>query len=210
MSLEEAPRGVVGEARLDALTIERIEVVPLRVPLARVFSGSYYRMSQRATVITRVHTREGIVGEAYTGDEDAALDQILAIVRNEIEPRLIGEDAFQVERCWQLARPATFDILRDRRLGLVACAGVDTAIWDAIGKALGQPLWRLWGGFRRRIQMIAIGGYYGQSLAEVAREMEGYRAAGLAGCKFKVGGAGRARMPSGCALRARAAAAGSC
>ena len=190
MSLEEAPRGVVGEARLDALTIERIEVVPLRVPLARVFSGSYYRMSQRATVITRVHTREGIVGEAYTGDEDAALDQILAIVRNEIEPRLIGEDAFQVERCWQLARPATFDILRDRRLGLVACAGVDTAIWDAIGKALGQPLWRLWGGFRRRIQMIAIGGYYGQSLAEVAREMEGYRAAGLAGCKFKVGGAG--------------------
>ena len=105
VSLEEAPRGVVGEARLDGLTIERIEVVPLRVPLARVFSGSYYRMSQRATVITRVHTREGIVGEAYTGDEDAALDQILAIVRNEIEPRLIGEDAFQVERCWQLARP---------------------------------------------------------------------------------------------------------
>ncbi len=104
--------------------------------------------------------------------------EILAIVRDEIEPRLIGEDAFQVERCWQLARPATFDILRDRRLGLVACAGVDTAIWDAIGKALGQPLWRLWGGFRRRIQMIAIGGYYGQSLVEVAREMEGYRAAG--------------------------------
>ncbi len=158
-------------------------------------------MTHRATVITRVHTREGIVGEAYTGDEDATLDQILAIVRDEIEPRLIGEDAFQVERCWQLARPATFDILRDRRLGLVACAGVDTAIWDAIGKALGQPLWRLWGGFRRRIQMIAIGGYYGQSLVEVAREMEGYRAAGLAGCKFKVGGAG----PDEDAERVRAA-----
>ena len=25
---------------------------------------------------------------------------------------------------------------------------VDTAIWDAVGKALGQPLWRLWGGYR--------------------------------------------------------------
>ena len=73
-----------------------------------------------------MHTREGIVGEAYTGDEDAALPEILAIVRDEIEPRLVGEDAFQVERCWELARPATFDILRDRRLGLVACGGVDT------------------------------------------------------------------------------------
>ena len=74
-----------------------------------------------------------------------------AIIRDEIEPRLAGADAFSIERCWELARPATFDILRDRRLGLVACACVDTAIWDAIGKALGQPLWRLWGGYRRAI-----------------------------------------------------------
>jgi D-galactarolactone cycloisomerase len=176
-------------------------VVPLRVPLARVFSGSVYRMSHRATAITRVYTREGIVGEAYAGDEDAALGEIVTIVNSEIAPRLIGEDAFQVERCWQLARPSTFDILRDRRLGLVASAGVDTAIWDAIGKALGQPLWRLWGGYRRRIQLISIGGYYGQSLAELSREMEGYRSAGLAGCKLKVGGA----TPAEDATRVRAA-----
>ena len=37
--------------------------------------------------------------------------------------------------------------------------------------------------------MISIGGYYGRSLTELSREMEGYREAGLAGCKFKVGGA---------------------
>jgi D-galactarolactone cycloisomerase len=204
VSLEQAPAGAAATTALAHLTIERIEVVPIRVPLARVFSGSYYRMSHRATVITRVHTREGIVGEAYTGDEDATLPELLAIVRDEIAPRLVGEDAFQVERCWELARPATFDILRDRRLGLVACGGVDTAIWDAVGKALGQPLWRLWGGYRKRIQLISIGGYYGQSLTDLSREMEGYRERGLAGCKFKVGGAG----PSEDAARIRAARAG--
>src|SRR5204862_94531 len=74
---------------------------------------------------------------------------------------LLGEDAFAVERCWQLARPATFDILRDRRLGLVAGACIDTAIWDLIGKALGQPLWRLWGGYTNRLPTMSIGGYYG-------------------------------------------------
>ena len=76
--------------------------------------------------------------------------EIDRIIHQEIAPRLIGEDALAVERCWELARPVTFDILRDRRLGLVACACVDTAIWDAVGKALGQPLWRLWGGYRTR------------------------------------------------------------
>jgi D-galactarolactone cycloisomerase len=201
VSLEEASSDTAAAPGLAGLTIERIEVVPIRVPLARVFSGSYYRMTHRATVITRVFTREGIVGEAYTGDEDATLPELLAIVRDEIEPRLLGEDAFQVERCWELARPATFDILRDRRLGLVACGGVDTAIWDAVGKALGQPLWRLWGGYRSRIQLISIGGYYGKSLTELSREMEGYREAGLAGCKFKVGGA----SPTEDAARIRAA-----
>jgi D-galactarolactone cycloisomerase len=192
---ERGPRAAPG-----ALTIERIETIPVRVPLGRVYRGSHYQMTHRSTIVTRVHTRAGIVGEAYTGDEDAGLLEIEAIVHREIAPRLAGEDAFAVERCWALARPATFDILRDRRLGLVACAGVDAAIWDAVGKALGQPLWRLWGGYRDRLPMIAIGGYY-DSPVGIAEEVEDLLGRGLAGMKFKVGG----RSPDEDARRFRAA-----
>lgn len=170
------------------LAISRIETVPIIAPLPREFNGSFYRMTHRATLIVRVHTDEGIVGEAYVGDEDKTLVSIQRIVQDEIAPLLIGEDAFAVERCWALAYRVTFDILRDRRLGLVALAGVDTAIWDAIGKALGQPLWRLWGGYRRRVPMIAIGGYYGEPLGAISEEIHAYRELGLAGIKFKVGG----------------------
>jgi L-alanine-DL-glutamate epimerase-like enolase superfamily enzyme len=145
-------------------------------------------MTHRSTVITRVHTEEGVVGEAYAGDEDAGLLEIAGIVHAEIEPSLVGEDAFAIERCWELARPATYDILRDRRLGLVACAGVDAALWDAIGKSLGQPLWRLWGGYRDRLQMISIGGYYGGGDDGIRAEIADLRERGLAGLKFKVGG----------------------
>jgi L-alanine-DL-glutamate epimerase-like enolase superfamily enzyme len=172
---------------MDRLTISGIETVPIRVPLARTFSGSYYRMTHRSTIVTRVHTKEGVVGEAYAGDEDADLLEIDRIIREEVAPRLIGEDAFAVERCWELARPATFDILRDRRRGLVACACVDSAIWDAVGKALGQPLWRLWGGYCSRLPMIAIGGYYSPG-ASIPAEIADLRELGLAGLKFKVGG----------------------
>jgi L-alanine-DL-glutamate epimerase-like enolase superfamily enzyme len=182
------------------LTIERIETVPIRVPLARTYRGSGYFMTHRSTVVTRVHTREGVVGEAYAGDEDATLGQIDRIIHAEIAPRLEGEDALRIERCWQLARPATFDILRDRRLGLVACACVDTAVWDAVGKLLGQPLWRLWGGYRNALPMIAIGGYYDTGIS-IEDEIAGLLELGLAGLKLKVGG----RSPGEDAERFRAA-----
>jgi D-galactarolactone cycloisomerase len=170
------------------LRIESIETIPIRVPLARTYRGSAYKMTHRSTLIVRLHTESGIVGEAYVGDEDGTLVQIDRIVHDELAPRLIGEDAFAIELLWELSRPATFDILRDRRLGLVACAGIDTAAWDAIGKALGQPLWRLWGGYRNSVPMISIGGYYAPD-ADIAAEVDDLRARGLAGMKFKVGGA---------------------
>jgi L-alanine-DL-glutamate epimerase-like enolase superfamily enzyme len=170
-----------------SLTIRRIETIPIRVPLGRIYRGSYYEMSHRSTIITRVYTDEGIVGEAYAGDEDAGLLEIDAIIHEEIEPQLIGADAMAIERCWELSRGVTFNILRDRRLGLVAQACVDTALWDAIGKALNQPLWRLWGGYRDRLPMISIGGYY-DGTGTIADEITHLRETGMAGMKFKVGG----------------------
>jgi L-alanine-DL-glutamate epimerase-like enolase superfamily enzyme len=171
------------------LIITDIETVPVLAPLARVFQGSHYRMTHRATLITRVLTADGIVGEAYVGDEDKTLLEIERIVHEEIKPNVIGLDAFRVEQCWERGFPATFDILRDRRKGLVALAGVDTAIWDAVGKALEQPLWRLWGGYRNELSMYAIGGYYGEPLGAIPDEIAAYKSLGLAGVKFKVGGA---------------------
>jgi D-galactarolactone cycloisomerase len=168
------------------LTIAAIETIPIRVPLGQTYRGSGYEMTHRSTIVTRIHTEEGIVGEAYCGDEDAGLLEITEIVQRDIAPLLVGEDAFRVERCWELARPATFDILRNRRLGLVATACVDTAIWDAIGKALDQPLHRLWGGYRDIVPVIAIGGYYGKQ--DITQEVSDLREQGLAGMKFKVGG----------------------
>jgi D-galactarolactone cycloisomerase len=186
------------------VVIEQIETVRLRVPLGRIYRGSHYRMTHRSTIVVRIHTSSGVVGEAYAGDEDVGLEQIDQIIHREIAPSLTGEDALAIERCWELARPATFDILRDRRLGLVACAAVDSALWDAVGKALGQPLWRLWGGYRSSLPMICIGGYY-DSPHPIEQEVEQLRDLGVAGMKLKIGGVSPAEDAQR-ALRARSAA----
>jgi D-galactarolactone cycloisomerase len=184
-----------------SLRIRAIETVPLRAQLPRVFRGSKYQMSTRCTIVTRLVTEEGIVGRVYNGDEDETQAAILRIIHEELAPALRGLDAFNVEGCWQAMLPATRDILRDRKLATAAIACVDSAIWDAVGRALGVPLYKLWGGYRDALPLVAIGGYYHTGHAELAAEMAWYREHGLAGCKFKVGGA----TPEEDAARFRAA-----
>jgi L-alanine-DL-glutamate epimerase-like enolase superfamily enzyme len=183
-------------------TIERIETIPLTVPLKHLYKGSYYKMRNRCTIITRIYTSDGVVGEAYNADSDEEQAEILSIIHEEIAPRVHGLDVRQVERCWEAMLPVTFDQLRDRRLPMQAIACVDSAIWDAVGKLAGEPLWRLWGGYRDRIPMIGIGGYYGSSEQDLERELGFFKdEQGMVGMKFKIG----AKPPAEDAARLRQA-----
>jgi L-alanine-DL-glutamate epimerase-like enolase superfamily enzyme len=172
-----------------SLTIQAIETEAIRVPLNRVYRGSKYSMQNRCTIITRILTHQGVVGEVYTGDTDDEQPVILKIIHDELAPALVGMDVFNTEGCWEAMKPATYDILRDRGVVMQAISAVDTAIWDTVGKALDMPLYRVWGGYANVLPMTAIGGYYGQTRDELAREIADYVGYGVIGMKFKVGGA---------------------
>jgi L-rhamnonate dehydratase len=67
------------------------------------------------------------------------------VVERHLTKLLVGEDPFDVERLWDTMWRAT---MHYGRMGLVinAISGVDLALWDLIGKALGEPVYRLLGG----------------------------------------------------------------
>ena len=165
-----------------------IQVIPIRVSLDTVYRGSYYRMPRRCTIITRIRTDDGLVGEAYNADADEDQAAIMAIISQEIAPLLVGFDVADIERCWDTMRLLLRDQLRDRRLVMQAIACVDSALWDALAKTLGVPLFQLWGGFRSAIPMIGIGGYYSDDANLIEREISFFAEEGFLGMKFKVGG----------------------
>jgi L-alanine-DL-glutamate epimerase and related enzymes of enolase superfamily len=65
-------------------------------------------------------------------------------------PFLFGRDPMNVEEVVQIARSATF-------LGL-RLWWIEMAFWDIIGKALGQPVYRLLGGYQERVKAYASTG----------------------------------------------------
>ncbi len=170
------------------MKIESIEVIPLVVDLGTTFKGSFYSMSERATLVTRIYTDDGIIGEIYNGDEINDQIQIREIILNEIFPIIKGTDPLHIEKRWDEMQILTKDILRDRSLVIKAISSVDSALWDIVGKTAGLSLSKLWGSYHEKLPIIAIGGYYGRTNKELAEEVLEYKELGLAGCKMKVGG----------------------
>jgi D-galactarolactone cycloisomerase len=171
------------------MKIEKTEAIAVDIPLTRNFGGSTYSVLKRCTVITRVHTAGGLVSEVYNGDNREHGGEIVRLIEQELAPLIAGMSVFEHERIWEKMFALTHASTSKKTL-LEAIACVDCAVWDLMGKALGKPVRELLGGYRDRLPLISIGGYYmeGKTLADIGREMEDTRAAGMAGCKFKVGG----------------------
>jgi len=183
-----------------SLIIDRIETVAIRAPLARRFVGSAYSMVNRTTIVTRLHTADGLVSEVYNGDTDDEQALVVGIIHDELAPRVLGRSATDPEGAWLAMEPSTNNILRDRGLSLQAIACLDSAIWDVLGRAVGLPLHRLWGSVADSLPMSVIGGYYHLDLAETRDLIAGYTKT-FSGVKFKVGG----RTPPEDAERVRVA-----
>src|SRR5689334_21212536 len=67
------------------MKITRIEIIPLVRSLEEAFEGGTYRIVNRYTLVTRVYTDVGIVGEVFGGDEDQRQDLVVQVVRDHFE-----------------------------------------------------------------------------------------------------------------------------
>src|SRR5712691_6526507 len=136
-----------------------------------------------------MRTDEGLVSEVYNGDNREHGPEIARLIREQLFQLVRGMGIFEGERVWERMFALTH-ASRDRKTLLEAIACVDCALWDLVGKALGRSVCVLLGGYRTSLPIISIGGYYveGKTHGDIRRELETYRRACMAGCKFKVGG----------------------
>ncbi|HEX5270693.1 MAG TPA: galactonate dehydratase, partial [Gemmataceae bacterium] len=100
----------------------------------------------------KVHTDAGIVGLGEPILEGRA--QTCAAAVKEVEPYLVGKDPRQVVHHWQAIYRHAF--YRGGPILTSALSGIDQALWDIKGKALGVPVYELLGGpTRRRVRVYA-------------------------------------------------------
>jgi len=180
------------------MKIVDVKAIPLVRSLDEAFLGGTYQITSRNTLVTEVWTDTGVVGRAFGGDEWRYQNEIVQVIVDHFKPILVGEDIRDVEKLWEAMFTTKLDLgnrsihtidLANKATQMQAIAGVDIAIWDALGKAMNSPVYRLLGGFKDKVPVVGIGGYYkqGKGDRELVKEMIGYQDMGLSGVKMKVG-----------------------
>ena len=137
------------------MRITAVETIVLRVP-----DVLHINDSAQDAIVIRVHTDAGITG---VGEVDSSPEVIRAIIEAPRSHRVctglaqvvIGEDPRDIERLWERMYRASVWYGR-RGAAIQAMSGIDLALWDIKGKALGLPVYKLLGGALRTLSLIHI------------------------------------------------------
>ncbi|MBI3960667.1 MAG: mandelate racemase/muconate lactonizing enzyme family protein [Chloroflexi bacterium] len=132
---------------------------------------------KRNWLFVKIFTDEGIYGVG----EASGWPRVVETAIHDLTPLLIGEDPFAIEKLWQKLFIAMMGHGMTGIVGGGALTGIDMALWDIKGKALGVPVYELLGGkIRDSIRLYAHAHTPERSLELVERGFTGIKTGGVA------------------------------
>jgi L-alanine-DL-glutamate epimerase-like enolase superfamily enzyme len=169
------------------MKITQVAVNVLCVPVDRPYSAGGRTVDANWHVLARITTSDGVEGIGYIVYPRPDLMTTIGQAARELGEQLIGMSVLEPEAAWErLARRG--DWVGPGGLLHCALAPLDIALWDAHGKTLGQPLYRLLGGHRDRVPTYASDNLWvSLSAAEVAASAKQHAADGFDAVKLRIG-----------------------
>src|SRR5476649_2681585 len=183
-----------------------VDLRELTAPTASSIANAYIDFSKMTCSVVAVVTdvvRDGKPVIGYGFNSNGRYGQG-ALIRERFRPRLLeadpaslldaGHDNLDPHKIW--ATLMTNEKPGGHGERSVAVGTIDMAVWDAVAKIAGKPLFRLLAGRHGRepnpsVFVYAAGGYYypGKGLSMLRGEMRGYLDRGYNVVKMKIGGA---------------------
>ncbi|MBX3054626.1 MAG: mandelate racemase/muconate lactonizing enzyme family protein [Caldilineaceae bacterium] len=133
------------------MTASRIKITEIKLLNLRVVEdigdiepawdlGGKMHFTRGGGSVVEIHTDAGLVGIG-----PGVAPDLLPV----LNAKLVGQDPFDTEK--------HVGVLRYYARGVAyrGATGVDIALWDLIGKACNQPLWKLWGGAKEKVPAYA-------------------------------------------------------
>jgi L-alanine-DL-glutamate epimerase-like enolase superfamily enzyme len=184
-----------------SLRISNVEGIATSFPVKEGVTLGIGRAVKRDAILVRVATECGLVGwgESHHGRAPGAIAQLINTTLRQL---VVGMDASDVVGVWNRIYQRQ---LVSHGMGHAAClamSGLDQALWDVRGKAVGWPVYKLLGGVRRRVPAYAGGISLGfQPPSQLAEEAQALVAQGYRALKLRFGDSARADLERLAAVR---------
>lgn len=206
------------------MRIKTVNAWWVRIPIeaSRQHRSDFGQLTTFDAAILRIETDDGLVGWGEGKNAAGSAGTYAALVHmlnHEVAPQLIGRDPADIVPIWEMlyngvrhqkaaAAGHAMPELSRRGISVAAISAVDIALWDILGKSLGQPVWRLLGGRKAdRLPAYASGGW--APAETIGDQLKSYIAAGgFRALKMRVGAMDGPPHVSAARVRAARAALG--
>jgi L-alanine-DL-glutamate epimerase-like enolase superfamily enzyme len=157
------------------------------IPVETERTDAVQAFVKQETVFVELTTDDGLCGRGYAYTIGTGGTAVLALLRDNLLPRLAGRDARAIEAIWT----DLFASTRATTTGAItslALAAVDTALWDLRCLRAQEPLWIMAGGARDRVPLYDTEvGWLHLSAGELVAGARDALGRGLRGVKIKIG-----------------------
>lgn len=161
----------------------RLFNLPLPEPMGDAKHGVHEHF-ELATVT--IQTDDGLEGVGYTYTGGVGGHAVLAMLRHDLAPLLLGADATNIRALYDAVYWKTHYVGRGG-VASFAQSAVDIALWDLKGKRDGQPLVHMAGGHGQQTNAYAGGIDLNFEREKLLSNISGYLARGFEAIKIKVG-----------------------
>ncbi|MCP5201879.1 MAG: mandelate racemase/muconate lactonizing enzyme family protein [Gammaproteobacteria bacterium] len=167
------------------MSIADIRTHRLRVPFVDPPKVGFLALEHIDLLVVEVETSDGVIGTGHLQPLAGGLRTLETCVHEMLAPLLLGEALDDVPALWQKLWRATF-IQGRMGITVMAQSALDVALWDALGRARGEPLWRLWGGRPDPLPVYGSGCFRGLGHDGMIEKARAFVAQGFDAIKMQV------------------------
>lgn len=166
-------------------TITDYSIYTAKAELPYNIADATHTLTELSFIVLRIQVSNGVIGESYLLSFQYSPEAIVGALKD-IGSLVVGEQVHDTIKVLKKADEAS-EYFGKEGINRWAQGAFNIAMWDAWGKILGQPVWKLWGVSVNEVPVYGSGGWLSYSIKELIAEVKAYKDRGFKAVKIKVG-----------------------
>jgi L-alanine-DL-glutamate epimerase-like enolase superfamily enzyme len=171
--------------KASSVAIRDYNLYKAKAQLKKPISDATHTLHEISFLVLRLQLENGVVGESYLLSFQYSPLAIYGALRD-ILPIVKGYQANETGKLYTKINELS-EYFGNQGINRWAQAAVNIAMWDAWGKSLEQPIWKLLGTYKDNCPIYGSGGWLSYTIDELIGEVTDYTQRGFKAVKIKVG-----------------------